>query len=37
MLEAFLSRQAAKVHDVPDDELDAAIDEAVDRLRHSRG
>jgi hypothetical protein len=36
-LEAFLSRRAAKVSDVSDDELDAAIDEAVDRLRHSRG
>jgi hypothetical protein len=36
-LEGFLSRRAAKVSDVSDDELDAAIDEAVDRLRHSRG
>ena len=36
-LEAFLNRRAAKVSDVPDDELDAAIDDAVDHLRHSRG
>jgi hypothetical protein len=36
-LEAFLNRRAAKVGDVSDDELDAAIDEAVDHLRHGRG
>jgi len=36
-LEAFLSRRAAKVSDVSDDELDTAIDDAVDHLRHSRG
>jgi hypothetical protein len=36
-LEAFLNRRAAKVSDVPDDERDAAIDDAVDHLRHSRG
>jgi hypothetical protein len=36
-LEAFLNRRATKVSDVPDDELDAAIDDAVDHLRHSRG
>ncbi len=36
-LESFLSRRAAKVKDVPDDELDAAIDQPVDHLRHSRG
>jgi len=36
-LEAFLNRRAARVSDVPDDELDAAIDDAVDHLRHSRG
>jgi hypothetical protein len=36
-LEAFLNRRAAKVNDVSDDELDAAIDDAVDHLRHSRG
>jgi hypothetical protein len=28
-LEAFLSRRAAKVRDVSDKELDAAVDEAV--------
>jgi hypothetical protein len=36
-LEAILSRRAAKVSDVSDDELDAAIDDAVNHLRHSRG
>ena len=36
-LEGFLSRRAAKVSDVSDDELDAAIDEAIDHLRHRRG
>jgi hypothetical protein len=35
-LEAFLSRRAAKVRDVSDKELDAAVDEAVDHLRYSR-
>jgi len=36
-LEAFLNRRAAKVSDVSDDDLEAAIDDAVDYLRHSRG
>jgi hypothetical protein len=36
-LDAFLSRRAAKVCEVPDKELDAVIDEAIDHLRHSRG
>ncbi len=36
-LEAFLNRRAAKLSDVSDDELDSAIDDAVDHLRHSRG
>lgn len=36
-LEALLSRRAAKVSGVSDDEVDAAIDEAVDHVRHSRG
>ena len=36
-LEAFLNRRAAKVGDVSDDELDTAIDGAVDQLRHRRG
>lgn len=35
-LEAFLNRRAAKVRDVSDEELDAAVDEAVDHVRHSR-
>ena len=35
-LEAFLSRRAEKVSDVSGEELDAAIDEAVDHVRHSR-
>ena len=35
-LEAFLSRRAAKIADVPDQELDAAVDHAVDQVRHSR-
>jgi len=36
-LEAFLDRRARKVGDVPDAEIDAAIDEAVKQARHSRG
>jgi hypothetical protein len=36
-LEAFLNRRAEKTQDVSDHEIDAAIDEAVDHLRHSRG
>jgi len=35
-LEAFLNRRAEKVREVPDQELDAAVDQAVDRVRHSR-
>jgi hypothetical protein len=35
-LETFLDRRAEKVSDVPDDEIDAAIDEAVEHARHSR-
>ena len=35
-LEAFLDRRAAKVRNVSDEELDAAVDEAVDHARHSR-
>lgn len=35
-LEAFLDRRAEKVSDVPDDEIDAAIDEAVKHARHCR-
>jgi len=36
-LEGFLSRRAEKIADVSGEELDAAIDEAVDHVRHSRG
>jgi hypothetical protein len=36
-LEAFLNRRAEKTRDVSDREIDAAVDEAVDHVRHSRG
>jgi hypothetical protein len=36
-LEALLDRRAAKVRDVSDQEIDAAIDEAVDHVQHRRG
>lgn len=36
-LDAFLNRRAAKTSDVPDGAIDAAVDEAVDHVRHSRG
>jgi hypothetical protein len=35
-LEAFLNRRAEKIAEASDAELDAAIDEAVDHVRHSR-
>ncbi len=35
-LEAFLNRRAEKTTEASDAELDAAIDEAVDHVRHSR-
>ena len=35
-LEAFLNRRAAKVRDVPEEEIDAVVDEAVHYVRHSR-
>jgi hypothetical protein len=35
-IEAFLNLRAQKVRDVSGDEIDAAIDEAVDRVRHGR-
>ena len=35
-LESLLDRRAAKVRDICDAELDAAVDEAVDHVRHSR-
>jgi len=36
-LEAFLNRRAEKIRDVSDEAIDAAVDEAVDHVRHSRG
>jgi len=36
-LEALLDRRAAKVGDVSDQELDSALDEALDHVRHSLG
>ena len=33
-LEALLNRRAEKMRDVPEDEVDAVIDEAVHRARH---
>jgi hypothetical protein len=35
-LEAFLNRRAAKVKDVPEEEIDTVVDEAVHHVRHSR-
>ena len=35
-LEALLNRRAEKVKDIPDEAIDAAVDEAVDHVRHSR-
>ena len=35
-LEAFLNRRAEKVQDVPEEEIDAAIDEATQYVRHNR-
>lgn len=35
-LEGFLNRRAEKRQDVSDQEIDAAIDEALDHVRHSR-
>jgi len=36
-LQRFLEQRAEKVRDVPDEEIDSAIDEAVAHVRHSRG
>ncbi len=36
-LEAFLNLRAEKIRDVSDEEIDAALDEAADHVRHSRG
>ena len=35
-LEAFLNRRADKVNGVPDEQIDAAIDEALRDVRHDR-
>ena len=35
-LEALLARRAEKVKDIPDEIIDATIDEAVNQVRHSR-
>jgi hypothetical protein len=35
-LEAFLNRRAEKVRDLPEEGIDAVVDEAVDHVRHSR-
>ena len=36
-LEAFLNRRAEKIGVVSDEEIDAAVDEAVNHVRHGRG
>jgi hypothetical protein len=36
-LEAFLNRRADKVNGVPEEQMDAAIDEALNDVRHNRG
>jgi hypothetical protein len=36
-LESLLDRRAEKVRDIADEDTDAAIDDAVDHLRHRRG
>jgi hypothetical protein len=36
-LEALLNRRAEKVRDIPEDEIDSAVDEAVQHARHNRG
>ena len=35
-LEKFLNRRVRKTGDVPEEEIDSAIDAAVDHVRHSR-
>jgi hypothetical protein len=35
-LEALLNQRAAKVSDISDEEIDAAADESVQRVRHRR-
>ena len=34
--ETFLNRRAAKVRDVPEEDIDAVVDEAVHHVRHGR-
>ena len=36
-LEALLDHRAEKVRDIADEDIDAAVDEAVDHVRHHRG
>jgi hypothetical protein len=36
-LEALLGQRAEKVRDIADEDIDAAVDEAVDHVRHRRG
>ena len=36
-LEAFLNQRAEKIGDIPEDEIDKAVDQAADHVRHSRG
>jgi hypothetical protein len=36
-LESFLNRRADKVSDLPVEEIDSAIDEALHAVRHNRG
>lgn len=35
-LEALLNRRANKVQDIPEDEIDSLVDEAVHHARHNR-
>lgn len=35
-IEALLNRRAEKVRDVPEDEIDSVIDDAIERARHHR-
>jgi hypothetical protein len=35
-LEAFLNRRADKINGLPEEEIDAAIDEALHAVRHKR-
>ena len=35
-LEALLNRRAERVRDIPEDEINAVVDEAVRHVRHNR-